>query len=116
MTAKQKFGRPRVVDPRTEQLNLSFTTQELEAIKQRARALGMRPAHFGRSALLKHEGRPSEDSGRNTAFVGIISQLSRLGNNLNQMVRHMHMLHVGPPEDAEPLLRDIRQLIARLSQ
>ncbi|HVR55684.1 MAG TPA: plasmid mobilization relaxosome protein MobC [Pseudolabrys sp.] len=105
-----------MTDPRSEQLNLSFTTQELEAITQRARALGMRPAHFGRQALLDHEGRRTEEGGRNAAIAGIISQLSRLGNNLNQMVKRLHILEVGPPEDAEPLLRDIRQLIARLSR
>jgi len=115
MTAKQKFGRPKVADPRNAQLNLSFTTRELDDIKRRARALGMRPAHFGRHALLNHDEWPAEQI-RSATTGSTIAHLSRLGNNLNQMVKRFHMLHERPPKDAEPLLHDIRQLIARLSE
>jgi hypothetical protein len=40
-------------------------------------------------------------------------QLARLGNNLNQMVRHLHQTGDPLPADLEPLLTDIRRIIAR---
>ena len=46
------MGRPRKSEPRDQQLNLSLTASELESIKRRAQAVGMRPVHFGRALLL----------------------------------------------------------------
>jgi hypothetical protein len=108
------MARPKKSEPRDRQLNLSLTERELESIRRRAAALGMRPVHFGRAVLL--------DRGRE--FIGrretndnaerlIYGQLVRLGNNLNQMVRHLHQTGDPLPADLEPLLRDIRQMIER---
>ena len=111
------MARPRTSEPRSRQLNLRFTVSELEAINKRAHALGMRPVHFGRSVLL---GQSSISSNRteptNNMPRLIHAQLARLGNNLNQMVRHLH--HTGDPlpADLEPLLNDIRRIIARVSE
>ena len=108
------MGRPKKSEPRCEQLNLSLTASELESIKKRALAVGMRPVHFGRSLLL--------DQGRQLAIKSepssnaerlIYDQLVRLGNNLNQMVRHLHRTGDPLPADLEPLLNDIRHIIAR---
>jgi hypothetical protein len=111
------MGRPKQIEPRTRQLNLSFSGRELEDIKARAQALGMRPAHFGRALLLAknkqligHNG-PATNTGRL-----VHTQLVRLGNNLNQMVRHLHQTGDPVPADLEPLLNDIRDLIARISE
>ncbi len=46
----------------------------------------------------------------------IYAQLVRLGNNLNQMVRHLHATGDPLPADLEPLLRDIRQILTRRVQ
>lgn len=101
-------------EPRDKQLNLSLTASELARIRQRAEAVGMRPVHFGRAMVLD-EGRrliPKEGVEQNTPRL-LYMQLVRLGNNLNQLVRHLHS-HGGPlPADLEPLLRDIRHLIIR---
>ena len=110
------MGRPKINEPRSGQLNLSFTASELESIKRRAHALDMRPAHFGRALLLDHKkqgvGAP-ERSGNINRLV--LNQLIRLGSNLNQMVRHLHQTGDPLPPDLEPLLNDIRRLIARMS-
>ena len=45
-------GQQKSSEPRDKQLNLSLTASELESIKQRAEAVGMRPVHFGRALLL----------------------------------------------------------------
>jgi hypothetical protein len=114
---KKVMGRPKQIEPRSRQLNLSFSARELEDIKARAHALGMRPAHFGRALLLDKNRQPASHSApaNNTRRL-IHSQLVRLGNNLNQMVRHLHQTGDPVPADLEPLLNDIRRLIARISE
>lgn len=109
------MGRPTKSEPRYRQLNLSLTEAELDGIRMRAQAVGMRPVHFGR-ALLLDPGRKiasrKEADGNITRLI--YGQLARLGNNLNQMVRHLHRTGDPLPPDLEPLLNDIRQIIARL--
>jgi hypothetical protein len=108
------MGRPKKSEPRDKQLNLSLTESELESIRRRACAVGMRPVHFGRVVLLtkddKAAPRPDQESNVNRLIYG---QLVRLGNNLNQLVRHLHQTGDPLPADLEPLLKDIRQIIAR---
>ena len=109
-----KMGRPKKSEPRDKQLNLSLTESEFENIKRRAYAVGMRPVHFGRVVLLTKDDkavpRPAQESNVNRLIYG---QLVRLGNNLNQLVRHLHQTGDPLPADLEPLLKDIRQIIAR---
>ncbi len=109
------MGRPTKSEPRDKQFNLSLTASELASIQQRALAVGMRPVHFGR-ALLLDENRTinsaKKESGGNNERL-IYGQLVRLGNNLNQMVRHLHRTGDPLPADLESLLKDIRQLMAR---
>ena len=108
------MGRPRKSEPRCEQLNLSLTTYELESIRRRAEAVGMRPVHFGRALLLDHRtlAIKREPSGHIERLI--YGQLVRVGNNLNQMVRHLHRTGDPLPADLDPLLKDIRQMIARV--
>ena len=56
------MGRPKKFEVRDRQFNLCLTTSELESIKRRAAAVGMRPVHFGR-ALLLDEKRKIETNG-----------------------------------------------------
>jgi hypothetical protein len=108
------MGRPRKSKPRSEQLNLSLTAGELASIKRRAEAVGMRPVHFGRALLIdpghKHTLKREPENNIRRLVYG---QLVRLGNNLNQLVRHIHRTGDPLPADLEPLLTDIRQIIAR---
>ena len=87
------MGRPKKSsEPRDKQLNLSLTASELESIKRRAEAIGMRPVHFGRAVLLD-ENRKINSAKKeigNPVERLIYTQLLRLGNNLNQLVRHLH--------------------------
>jgi hypothetical protein len=113
---KEIMGRPRTFEPRSQQLNLSLTVSEFESIKRRAYVVGMRPVHFGRALLLDQNRDPAakpEPTSSNLELL-IYGQLVRLGNNLNQMVRHLHQTGDPLPADLEPLLKDIRRIIARV--
>ncbi len=108
------MGRPRKSEPRDRQLNLSLTAAEYESVVRRAEALGMRPVHFGRAALLARSGIAlSKNEPPDNMLRRVHGQLVRLGNNLNQMVRHLHQTGDPLPADLEPLLNDIRRIIAR---
>ena len=75
----------------------------------------MRPVHFGRAVLLNQNSRISLPSSHQDNQQRLIyGQLARLGNNLNQMVRHLHRTGDPLPADLEPLLRDIRAIIHRV--
>jgi len=108
------MGRPKISEPRDRQLNLCLTACELENIRRRAEAVGMRAAHFGRALLLDENRKIKFQNATEDNHARLIyGQLVRLGNNLNQMVRHLHRSGDPLPSDLGPLLEDIRQIIAR---
>jgi mobilization protein NikA len=107
------MGRPTKSEPRSQQFNLSLSISEIESIRRRAAALGMRPAHFGRELLLNQSRALPRSTEKSHVDRLIYSQLARLGNNLNQIVRHLNRTGDPLPADLEPLLNDIRQIIAR---
>ena len=108
------MGRPRKSEPRSQQLNLSLTEGELENIRRRAQAVGMRPVQFGRAVLLAQGGKVTATREPQSNFDQFIyGQLVRIGNNLNQMVRHLNRTGDPLPADLEPLLNDIRQIMRR---
>ena len=108
------MGRPTKSEPRDKQLNLSLAASELDRVRQRAEAADMRPAHFSRALVLDESRKPAVKPEADHSSIRLLyMQLARLGNNLNQLVRHLHR-HGGPmPRELEPLLHEIRRLITR---
>jgi hypothetical protein len=108
------MGRPPKDNPRCHQLNLSLTKGELEIVRWRADASGMRLAEYARAALLTTA--PPRATRRVVASSVdrlFVAQLRRLGGNLNVMLRKLHQsgdVHTG---SLEMLLRDIRVHLAR---
>jgi hypothetical protein len=108
------MGRPKKPDRRDRQLNIRLNAGECSTIASRSVAFGMEPVDYARWVLLDN-GRPSalpappESRFDRLAHV----QLQRLGNLLNQLVRHTHQNGVLPVDDLVPLLRDIRALLSR---
>jgi|SRR6266851_261838 len=107
------MGRPKKSEPRDRQLNLSLTAAEYESLVRRAQAVGMRPVHFGRALIFDQSRKILTSSEIGNIARLNLGQLVRLGNNLNQMVRHLHQTGDPLPPDLEPLLTDIRRIIAR---
>ena len=107
------MGRSRKSDPRDRQLNLSLTAAEYESIVARAKALGMRPVHFGRALVLNSNSAAAAIQRTQSRIERLnYSALVRLGNNLNQMMKHLHWSGEPVPADLAPLLTDIREIIA----
>ncbi len=109
------MGRSRTSEPRNHQLNLSLTAGELDGIRRRAEALGMRPVHFARAVVIDERRKPSVESKPNTQFQRLIyGQLARVGNNLNQLMRYLYATGKPLPADLETLLTEIRRIMAQL--
>jgi hypothetical protein len=73
----------------------------------------MRPIYFARALLLDPQRKISVSERDNNMGRLIYGQVVRLGNNLNQMARHLHSTGDPLPGDLEPLLKDIRQILSR---
>jgi hypothetical protein len=74
----------------------------------------MRSVDYGRAQLFL----PRRISAAQTASAHQLDplfhvQLSRLGNNLNQIARKLNTLALPPPPTLEPLLQEIRALLTR---
>lgn len=107
------MGRPKISNVRDMQLKLNLTATEYECLVRRASAVGMRPSHFGRSLLSRNVAHAPPTRGpSNNERLNYLA-LSRLGNNLNQMIRHMYRTGERAPADLEPLLAEIRQIMDR---
>jgi hypothetical protein len=95
------------------QLKLNLTATEYECLVRRAKAVGMHPNHFSRTLVLNTNARaPHVPTPSNVERLHYLA-LSRVGSNLNQMMRHLHRTGEPVPADLEPLLTDIRRIIER---
>ena len=111
---KNFMGRPKVSNLRDMQLKLNLTATEYECVVRRANAAGMRPVHYSRTLVLNTSSArtPSQQIPDNIERLHYLA-LSRIGNNLNQMMRHLHRTGEPTPSDLEPLLVEIREIINR---
>jgi hypothetical protein len=75
----------------------------------------MRPVDYGRARLLGQRGGEAAASGAPAPHLDplFLVELSRLGNNLNQIARWMNRFRQPAPPSLEPLLQEIRRLIAK---
>lgn len=111
------MGRPKVSNLRDMRLKLYFTATEYECIAQTAKAARTRLTPYGRFVILKKLAAlgPGQNEPRNPLRLDYLA-LRSLGNDLNQMVRHVHQTNEPAPIDLEPLLTDIRQIVNRVAQ
>jgi hypothetical protein len=107
-------ARPKQKTRRDRQFNVSLTAHELDLLRARAARFGMRPVDYGRWQLFSDRPtRAAQPAGRPHLDPLFLNQLSRLGNNLNQAVRMLNALRHPAPPTLEPLLQEIRALVAR---
>lgn len=110
--------RPKIVERRDCQLNLSLTRTELTTLRTRAAASDMHLVDFGRAQLLRSPKfvRPPEHAIENGLRADrlVVIQLKRLGNLLNQLVRIGHARGEPMPPTLAPLLADLRAILDRM--
>lgn len=112
-----QLGRPSKTEKRDQQLNIKLTLRELATIRARASAACLRPVDYGRAQLLAdglpHRAASAASSHLDTLFL---LQLSRLGNNLNQIARKLNRTGVLAPAALDALLAEIRDVIRKASR
>jgi hypothetical protein len=110
------MGRPSKTEKRDQQLNIKLTLREIASIRTRASAACLRPVDFGRAQLLAdsptHRAALATSSHLDTL---LLLQLSRVGNNLNQIARKLNRTGLHTPAALDALLADIRELIRKAS-
>jgi hypothetical protein len=106
------MGRPTKKEKRDQQLNIKLTLREIASVRAGASKAGMRAVDYGRAKLFAD--RPFQ-AARAAAHLDtlFLVQLSRIGNNLNQMARKFNQTGVSPPPALEDLLSAIRELIRK---
>ena len=107
------MARPSKPEKRDQQLNLSLTRREFEWLCARAATYNMKPVIYGRLQVLNDRPLRAAAVGRGHLDPLFLVQLSRLGNNLNQATRQLHLIGLAAPESLEPLLADIHRLIRK---
>jgi hypothetical protein len=106
--------RPKQRIRRDRQFNIKLTEREFELLYTRAAACRMRPVDYGRAHLFSGSTAGSKAAPCAAHLDPLFyAQLSRLGNNLNQIARRLNTQGGSAPSTLEPLLRDIRALINR---
>jgi hypothetical protein len=106
----ETMARPTKHEKRDRQLNLKLTRREFDYVC--ARAARQRPVDFARAQLLAD--RPVRTHAQHGHLDPLfLLQLSRLGNNLNQIARRLHGRPAPPPAGLGPLLNEIRDLIRK---
>jgi len=99
---------------RNRQFNVALTEHEFDQLCRRAGASGMRPVDYGRARLLADRRLASREEERAPHLAPLfLAQLSRLGNNLNQIARKMHAFGQPAPDGLQPLLEEIRAMIRK---
>lgn len=72
---------------RTQRFNLRLTPAEIEHVRANAAAAGLEPHDYVRRRVLGHRIRPAAGRGADPALV---SELNRIGVNVNQLARSVH--------------------------
>ncbi|MEM6275370.1 MAG: plasmid mobilization relaxosome protein MobC [Pseudomonadota bacterium] len=72
---------------RTQRFNLRFTLAEIETLRANAAAAGQEPHEYARRRVLGHRVPPAPSRGSDPA---LLSELNRIGVNVNQLARSVH--------------------------
>ena len=72
---------------RTQRFNLRLTLAEIERLRANAAAAGLEPHEYARRRTLGHRIPPAPSRGADPA---LLSELNRIGVNVNQLARATH--------------------------
>ncbi|MEM9128423.1 MAG: plasmid mobilization relaxosome protein MobC [Pseudomonadota bacterium] len=86
---KERMARPTKDqhEKRNQRFNLRFTLAEIEHVRSQAQAAGLEPHEYLRRRALGHAVAPAPSSSSDPA---IVSELNRIGVNVNQLARATH--------------------------
>src|SRR5262245_33160024 len=111
------MARPRKSNRRDRQLNLKLSESEFNWVRARAASVRMEIVDYGRAQLFANRKvrKLTENASRFHLDPRFMAQLSRIGNNLNQIARRLHEFHLPAPAELEELLASVRAIIRSAS-
>jgi len=106
------MARPKkaAAEKRSERFNLRFTLAEIEHVRVQAQRCGLEPHAYARRRVLGHRVAPA----RGQVDAAVLSELNRIGVNLNQVTR---ALNAGAevPTIARDTLAQLQAVLAKVA-
>lgn len=99
-------------EKRTERFNLRYTQAEIEHVRAQAHAAGLDPHDYARRRTLNHSVPPAPS--RPGVDAALISELNKIGNNVNQLARAVHRGRQQPGEWTA-LAAELRTVLTKLA-
>ena len=97
-------------EKRDQRFNLRFTLAEIEQLRAQALTAGLAPHEYARERVLGHRVQSSGDLQLRAALV---SELNRIGVNLNQLAKTINAGR-DMPQMAEVVLAELRGTLAQV--
>ncbi len=108
------MARPKKKLKRDRQFNVGLTEREYEALLARAARAACVPWTMAVRGYSQNGASPhGTPPGRRILIPSFMAQLSRLGNNLNQLARRLNTFPQPAPPSLEPLLREFAHCSGR---
>jgi hypothetical protein len=103
---------------RSHVVNITFDDFEFALTQQKANDCGLSLAGFGRASMLGNSGPRTRKAPAFNAelYAYGIAQLNRLGNNLNQLNRHLNAAESISLDNCDALLNEVRAAIRQICE
>ena len=98
---------PELETPKTYPRGVRFSLDEIDTIKERARAAGCSFNAYVRATALGEQYKPPMGKGLRLALLDLNRELTAHGNNINQIARHLNA-HIRTPTQANQALEVMR--------
>lgn len=95
---------------RSERFNLRFTIAELAHIEQQARTAGIDPTEYLRRRALGYEVPPAP----RRADASLVSELNRVGQNVNQIARNLNSDR-SERQEVDVVLAELRGVLEKVA-
>lgn len=108
------MGRKKQAIKRNCQFNVGLTPDEHALLMRQAFAAGMRPVDYGRARLFSKHFQTSRRASETPRLDPLLlTHLSRIGNNLNQIARQINARPIPAPPGLEILVQELRVILRR---
>jgi hypothetical protein len=101
---------------RTAFAAIHLTPSEYAELKARADALGESVSEFARATVLSDVKKPAPNARDPRSIKALAAEISRVGNNHNQITKHANERKALPPELDAALLAVSQRIIAALEK
>ncbi len=107
------MARPKAIEKRDRQVNIALNSREFEQVTLRAAAVGLRVAEYARTAALGRAVAAGAVASVRPFDPLTVEAFRKIGVALTHISRQLDAAGQPSPPDLQPLLTDIRAIVAR---